>query len=58
VTAVITVADVMKARPNGLLTSPVLTPGSRRLRERGRSLLRSLATSTAEGRRSVIPAAT
>jgi hypothetical protein len=44
-------ADVMEARPNGLLTPPALTL------EVAGGELRSLETSTAEGGRSVIPAA-
>jgi hypothetical protein len=51
VIAVITLADVMEARTNGLLTPPVLTL------EVAGGELRSLGTSTAEGGRSVIPAA-
>jgi hypothetical protein len=50
--AVIAMADVMGAQPNGLLTSPVLT-----LEVAGGGANGSLGTSTAEGGRSVIPAA-
>jgi len=51
VIAVITLADVMEARTNGLLTPPVLTL------EVAGGELRSLGTSTAEDGRSAIPAA-